>query len=145
MADDVIKRMINRMENTFQDFEQTFREFERNLGTDMDVQAAHVPVDITETDDTITIVADLPGIEKNQIDVDVTTTTLQVHARDEREVTEEGKDYVRQERQSRNYQRSIRLPAPVDPSSADATYRDGVLTIDLEKKADTNGTSISIN
>jgi HSP20 family protein len=140
---------METMEQRFRDLEQTFRELEqdfdtRDFGGELRNRFGSVPVDVAETDDTITVKADLPGIEKDQIDVNVTENTVTIQAQDDREVREEGTDYIRQERRARNYNRTIRLPATVTPGTAQATYDEGVLTITATKESSGSGTSVDI-
>jgi len=75
--------------------------------------------DVVEEDDKIKVVIDMPGVEKEDIKVYVSEDgrTLTVDAR--------GKD--------RKYHKEIKLPAAVDPNKAKATYKNGVLSIELEK------------
>ncbi|MEM1598257.1 MAG: archaeal heat shock protein Hsp20 [Pyrobaculum sp.] len=75
--------------------------------------------DIVEEDDKIKVVVDMPGVEKEDIKVYVSEDgrTLTIDAK--------GKD--------RKYHKEIRLPAAVDPNKAKATYKNGVLSVELEK------------
>ena len=75
--------------------------------------------DIVEENDKIKVVIDMPGVEKEDIKVYVSEDgkTLTVDAK--------GKD--------RKYHKEIRLPAAVDPNKAKATYKNGVLSVELEK------------
>ena len=75
--------------------------------------------DVIEEEDKIKIVMDLPGVNKEDIKV---------------RISEDGKKViVSAKSEDRRYYKEVDLPAKVDPSSAKATYRNGVLTIDLEK------------
>ncbi|MCC6021339.1 MAG: Hsp20/alpha crystallin family protein [Thermoproteaceae archaeon] len=75
--------------------------------------------DVVEEDDKVKVVLDMPGVDKDEIKIYVSEDgrTLTVDAR--------GKD--------RKYHKEVRLPAAVDPQKAKATYRNGVLTVELEK------------
>ena len=75
--------------------------------------------DIIEEDDKIRVVVDMPGVEKEDIKLYISEDgkTLTIDAK--------GKD--------RKYHKEIRLPAAVDPNKAKATYKNGVLTVELEK------------
>ncbi|MEZ0319147.1 MAG: archaeal heat shock protein Hsp20 [Pyrobaculum sp.] len=75
--------------------------------------------DIVEEDDKIKVVVDMPGVEKEDIKIYVSEDgrTLTIDAR--------GKD--------RRYHKDIRLPAAVDPNKAKASYKNGVLSVELEK------------
>lgn len=151
MSNDTFRRMMERMEDTFRDLESTFRDFEHDFDKQFGDQFEQIkgrigsfPVDVQETDSNVVVKADLPGIEKDQIDVNVTEYSINIQAQDEREVKEEGKNYVRQERRAQNYQRSIRLPVEVDPGSAEANYTNGVLTVTLAKTDTGKGSNIEI-
>lgn len=123
---DTFQRMMDRMEDMF-------REFDVDLDQQLPQRAGRLPVDIEETGGQLIVCADLPGIEKDQITLQVTEDTISIDATDEREVTEEGKNYVRQERRNRRYKRRLDLPVTVDPDSADAEYKNGVLTVTIDK------------
>jgi HSP20 family protein len=75
--------------------------------------------DVVEEDDKIKVVVDIPGVEKEDIRLHVSEDgrTLMVDAR--------GKE--------RRYHKEVRLPAAVDPNKTKATYRNGVLSVELEK------------
>jgi len=76
-------------------------------------------VDVFETDSEVIVVAEMPGVEKEKIDV---------------KVTEDGKTLViSASNEDRKYYKEVDLPAKVDPSSAKATYRNGVLEVKLKK------------
>ena len=77
-------------------------------------------VDVYEEDDRIRLVADLPGVEKDAIDLKCDGKTLTVSAASNR----------------REYDERIRLPARVDEHSADASFRNGVLEVTFDKLED---------
>jgi HSP20 family protein len=92
-------------------------------------------VDLVERDDTFVVTADLPGFERDDVEVTVTDHTLRIEAGGEttdREEDEEGR-YLRQERRHRSVDRSVRLPEEVDTDAATGTMRHGVLTVTLPK------------
>lgn len=123
---DPFQQMRNRMEEMF----NSFREIEQQIP---EAGSAAVPVDIEETDGKITVAADLPGVDKDQIEVAATADSLSIKASHDEEIEEEQKNYYRRERSSRHFKRTVALPAPVDPDSAEAKYENGVLTVTLEK------------
>lgn len=132
---DPFREMYERMNRMFRDL---------SAETGLDVEATNLPVDIEETDDQVVVTADMPGIAKDNIHVQVRGDRLHLAAESETEVEEEGKDYVRRERSTRSYSRTVRLPAPVDQASAEATYDDGVLRIELDKLEKDGGTEIDV-
>ncbi|MFA9516826.1 archaeal heat shock protein Hsp14 [Halopenitus sp. H-Gu1] len=137
----------------FEEIEQLFdrmgREFEQ-IGGDLESSlGGGFNVDVTEDDETITVVADLPGYDRDEIDVTLADRTLTIAAeRSEEHADEESDDdvqYHRRERRSRSVSRRIRLPADVDESAVSASYNNGVLTIELPKQtADAGGHHIDV-
>ncbi|RLE49567.1 MAG: Hsp20/alpha crystallin family protein [Candidatus Methanomethylicota archaeon] len=84
-------------------------------------------VDVMESGDYIKVYAELPGVEKEDIKLNATENTLTISVDTEK----------------RKYYKEISLPSPVKPETAKATYRNGVLEVQLEK-AKKPGTSIKI-
>ena len=127
---------MSRRNNPFEDIEELFdrmsRSFEgRGVGG---MSGMHdVSVDVSETDDEVVVTADLPGYEKDDIEVGVKERRLTVEAERAEESEDEGERYLRQERTHRRVSRSVTLPEAVDEGAASATYRNGVLTVTLPK------------
>jgi HSP20 family protein len=119
-----------------EDMNRLFDEFfeGRGLAPWGERVGAFVPkVDVNETDGEYTIDAELPGMTEDEIDVSVTDegVLLQGEKKHEEKKTEGGRTYT--ERSSGSFQRLIPLPAAVDPEKADATFKNGVLTLSLPK------------
>ena len=94
-----------------------------------------VSVDVSETDTDVVVTADLPGYEKEDIEVGIKDRRLTVEAERSHESEDRDADerFVRQERTHQRVSRSVSLPADVDEDAATATYRNGVLTVTLPK------------
>jgi HSP20 family protein len=90
--------------------------------------------DIQETDKEIIVRAELPGIEKKDIDLKITESMLGIKAEKKAEAVEKKKGFFRQERSYAGYQRAFSLPAKVIPDKAKAEFRNGVLTVTIPKK-----------
>ena len=90
-------------------------------------------VDIYEEDEKIVIKAELPGVDKKDIHVDVKdhVLTLTGERSFENEVKEES--YHRKERAFGKFHRSFTLPEGLDPGKIDADYKDGVLKIEIPR------------
>ena len=90
-------------------------------------------VDIYETEDSIRLMAELPGIDKNDVSVEVKEGTLLLKGEKKfcKDVKEE--DYHRLERSYGSFLRSFALPNTVDKENVKARYKDGVLEITLTK------------
>ncbi|WP_254542887.1 Hsp20/alpha crystallin family protein [Halomarina pelagica] len=131
--------------NPFEEIERMFEEMNEGLRTFDTGLTQGVPIDVVETDDSFVVTADLPGYEKSDIDVRLSGSTLVVSAERsaEEEEAEEG-SYVRRERTRESVTRSVRLSERVDPSSTNASYNNGVLTVTLSKESTDSGESIPI-
>ncbi len=101
-------------------------------------------VDVHETKDSLVLVAELPGIKQEDIQVSIEgdTLTLKGERKLEKEVNED--QYHRVERSYGKFERSILLPSMVDAGRVKATYRDGVLEIQLPKKEEAKPKAIKV-
>ncbi|GKZ14164.1 type III effector protein [Haladaptatus sp. W1] len=119
-------------------FDDLFREIERMMndmmGGNVDMQVdtgttgfgADTHVDIHEDDELIRVIADLPGVEKNDIDLKCDGEAMTISAASDH----------------REYDERIALPARVDESSAKATYNNGVLEVTFEKTDESANISV---
>jgi len=91
------------------------------------------PVDVVENENELTLRLDLPGVNLQEIDIQLTgeTLTLRGERRFERR---EGEGYVHLERPYGTFQRSFNLSVPVQADRVRADYKDGVLTVTLPKE-----------
>lgn len=90
-------------------------------------------LDISEKGDTITIRADVPGVDPDKIEVTVQDDLLTLRGSKEESHEEKGENFLRSERRFGSFLRQITLPAPVDESKVHATYKDGVLRVELTR------------
>ncbi|KPK45640.1 MAG: molecular chaperone [Nitrospira bacterium SM23_35] len=90
-------------------------------------------VDVSETVKDVVIRAEIPGMDPKDIDVSVHGDVLTLRGERKKEHEEKGEDFHRIERSYGAFSRSIRLPAEVDANKVNATYKDGVLKINLLK------------
>ncbi len=92
------------------------------------------PVDVVDEGDKIRVVAEIPGVDKDDLDVRVFEDSVVIRAERKNEKERKDKGYYLKERSYSSYYRTIALPAPVIPEEAEATYRNGVLELVLPKK-----------
>jgi HSP20 family protein len=90
-------------------------------------------IDVIERDDDIVVKAELPGVDKKDLDVSVTDNSVTIKASTRRETKEEKGDYYRQEISSGYVTRTVGLPSAVDATRATAELKDGVLQLTLGK------------
>ena len=102
-------------------------------------------VDVTESDMDYTVVAEIPGAKKEDIQVSVERGTVMISAKIEKASEEkDGERVIRRERYSGSMQRAFTLDTNIDESKVDASYQDGVLRLVLPKREATPQKSISI-
>jgi HSP20 family protein len=91
-------------------------------------------LDVLDRDKDILIRAEVPGVEKKDIDVSISDGTLVIKGSVSRESKEERKDYYRCEISQGNFSRSLVLPNGIDATKISANLKDGVLEIVLPKE-----------
>ena len=89
---------------------------------------------IIERDDEIIINAELPGVNKDDLNITVTENTITIRGTTKKEISEEKGEYHRREISSGTYSRTLTLPANVDGTRARSVFRDGVLEVTLPKQ-----------
>ncbi|MFB6174963.1 MAG: Hsp20/alpha crystallin family protein [Candidatus Nanohalobium sp.] len=126
---DGVEDLFDQMQKMFEDVQDTGRDLASDfVGT--------LPVDIQEEDNEYVITADLPGVEKDEINITGDETQVEIHAESEAELKEENEKYIRRERRSRSFRRTVAWPQPVEADTISAEYEDGVLEIRAEKQED---------
>ena len=102
-------------------------------------------VDVYESNGSIVVKAELPGVDKNDISVDVKgrVLTLRGERSNDKEVKED--NFYRKERFYGKFQRAFTLPMEVDPEQIKAEYKDGVLKVEVPKPEDQKPKEITIN
>lgn len=122
-----------------------FEPFARFTTEDEDlVSGAWVPpVDVAETQDRILVRAEVPGVRQEDIQVEFENGLLTI--RGERKIEKhEGVTWHRVERIYGNFSRSFTLPRTVDPEKIAASYREGILEIEVPKKEEAKPKQIRI-
>ncbi|MHC1567544.1 MAG: Hsp20/alpha crystallin family protein [Candidatus Syntropharchaeia archaeon] len=90
--------------------------------------------DVINRESEIVVRADIPGVDKEGISVELKGNTLEINAEKKKEEEEKGEGFIKKERYYSKYYRQIELPTEVDKERIDATFKDGVLEIKLPKK-----------
>ena len=101
--------------------------------------------DINETNDHYLISFDMPGVKKEDIEIETQGNQLNVYGERQRETKEMSEDKVlRHERSYGKYSRSFILPTSIDSNKIEAHYEDGVLNIALPKTETAKGRKVQI-
>jgi HSP20 family protein len=90
-------------------------------------------IDIVETDKDVVATAEMPGLEKSDININLTEDVLEISTETKQEEEKKEKGFVYKERRSGSYYRTISLPSAVDPDNTKATYNNGVLQVTMPK------------
>ena len=112
------------------------RVFDRFWGkhSGLSLTGLKVPaVDVIEKKDKVLVKAEIPGIDKKDIDVSVDTDVLTIKGETKREKEEEKDNYYYSERTYGSFYRDIQLPTAVQKDRIKANYKDGILTVELPK------------
>ncbi len=88
------------------------------------------PVDIYQTENRLVVLVELPGVSREEMELRIDGDFLTVSGSKERG-GEEGEVFRRMERNTGSFERSMRIPAPVDASAASASLSEGVLRVVL--------------
>ncbi|MCE4541787.1 MULTISPECIES: Hsp20/alpha crystallin family protein [unclassified Caballeronia] len=105
-----------------------------------------VKIDVSETDAVYQVKAELPGVEKKDIDVKLDRNTVSIHAKSERnKEVKEGERLIRRERYAGEVSRTFSLGSEIDEAGASAQYQDGILTLTLPKKASADQKRLQIS
>ena len=101
--------------------------------------------DVRETDEAIVVTMDLPGVNKEDVDISVTDNELRVIAEKSSESETSEKEYHKRERVYRRFERDVALPVAVKAEEAKARLESGVLEVTLPKEVTTTKKKINID
>jgi HSP20 family protein len=101
-------------------------------------------VDVIEDDDKVVVKAELPGLTDKDVDISVVDNTLTIKGEKKQEEEKKEKGYHRLERSYGMFQRSIMLPASVTSEKAKASFKNGVLEIELPKQEEAKPKQIKV-
>jgi HSP20 family protein len=131
-------------------FEDFFKDFGKGFWVKPFAMPAEteltMKIDVKEDDKAFSVKADIPGVKKEDIQVDVDEDYVSVRAEAKQEKEEKkGEKVVYSERSYGMVSRSFSLPAAVDAKGAKAEYKDGVLSLTLPKKSNGSAKRIAIS
>jgi HSP20 family protein len=143
---------MDRTTDPFDDLERLFDRMSQQFGgLEHQLGGATVSVDVRETAEEFVLTADLPGVEADDIDLQVSDgRRVEIGAERaeavETEETDETGHFVTRERHRETFERTVSLPEAVDEEAAEASYDAGVLTVTLPKRTvDADGTDIPVS
>lgn len=128
---DEIERLFENMSRQFEDASLSWgdREPFARFSTGFETMA----IDVVDHEDEFVVTVDLPGFDRDEIDVRVMDHRLTIEAAHEEEIEEGDETYLRQERSHRELTRTITLPDAVEEDAVTAHMKNGVLTVTCPK------------
>ena len=126
------------IDDVFDHMQKMFNQFQ-----DIADPRGGMPINVKEEDGEVVVSADMPGVQKEDINLKADAEGLEISAESSEEIKEENEKYIRKERSSRTYRRKVGWPTEVDPETVSAEYNDGVLTVRADKE-DTKGWDIEV-
>jgi HSP20 family protein len=136
-------REVSALDRMNRLFRASFQEADRDESLNTSTFAP--AVDVYEDEHNVTLKIEVPGIDEQDIDVQVENNTLTVHGERKIEKEEKEENYRRVERKYGSFTRTFTLPTTVNTESVSATYDKGVLNIALPKKAEAKPKQIKVN
>ena len=134
---ETLQNRINRM------FEDSFGRT-RDPQNTMDLCAWRPPVDIYETDNGMVIAAELPGVGRENMSVELKDNILTLKGERPANPNIKGRRYYRQERCYGTFQRSFTLQQVIQPNLIKATFKDGMLEIEIPRPEDDQPKQITV-
>ena len=135
-----ISAIQEKMNQLFEDTMSRTRGREERLGAGMWTPA----VDIYETNEVVVVKAELPGLTKDQIGIEVKDGLLSLKGERKIEKNVKEENFHRIERAYGTFQRSFSLPASVDQERISASLKDGILELTLPKKEQARKRQINV-
>jgi len=147
------------IQNALSDFDRYFESF---FGDSLLAPAAriinHMPaVDVRETENAYVLEMELPGYDEKNIEIHVDGSSLSIASKQEelRDANDKGSagnqdsagsqgTYILRERRINSFSRSFKLPENADPEAVSAVFKNGILSLEIKKRAEAQKRSIQI-
>lgn len=109
--------------------------FNRTLGQRVSDGMLRPTLDLGATDQTYTISVEVPGVDEKDVKVEIVNDTLTIRGEKKQESEEKDKNYYRIERSYGSFQRVLSLPEDANQDGIAATFKNGILTVTMPRKA----------
>ena len=138
-----LQRMADQMDRMFEGFGLGSR-WTRPLWRETGTEAWAPEIDVFQKNNELKIRADLPGLKREDVTVEINDDTVSIQGERRREHEEEREGYYRTERSYGSFYRVIPLPEGTITEEAKATFRDGVLEITIPAPPASKGRRLEI-
>jgi len=142
----------NTIQNALSDFDRYFESF---FGDSIMAPAARMlnrmpAVDVRETENAYVLDMELAGYDEKNIEVNVDGTSLtiaskQEEAREDKKGGENEGTFILRERRVSSFSRSFKLPENANPEAVNANFKNGILSLEIKKRAEAQKKTIQIN
>ncbi len=139
-----MKRMQAEMERAFRNFMEApmmkeLRKREKELS-----EIRKPLADVIETESSVIATIEMPGVDKDDIVMKLTETSLDIKAEKKKEAEIKKKGFYSRERTYKGFHRFLTLPAAVEPNKAKTEFKNGILRIEIPKKKAKKKTEITL-
>jgi len=138
--------------NPFEEFDRLQAEMGRlfnlvNLpdGEGVFDRASSPPIDVVETQDEYLVFADLPGLDRKDIELSLASNVLTLGGERKEGSESDKRRFYREESWTGSFRRTISLPNTIDPEKISAELKDGVLEVRIGKKAEVKPRQIAVS
>lgn len=115
------------------------------IGKTLDYDTKFVPLDLVDNGKEYKILAEMPGISKKNIEINITSNDISICGNTKTDIKKDEEGFLRRERTYSTLCRNLSFPQEVNPDKASATLNEGILEIKVAKvKASNKGRKISI-
>jgi HSP20 family protein len=141
----MMRRITDEMDRLFENFGLGRSFFPSDLGSESSASLWSPHVEVSEREGKIVVYADLPGVKKEDVSVEINPDSITIQGQRHQESTRDERGYYHSERVYGSFFRTIPLPEGADIENASATFRDGVLQIEVQApKPKSHGRTLEI-
>lgn len=137
-------RTRSDIENIFEEFFNDFNRLSFPLISSGRITEALPRLNISETDNKYHIEAELPGVKQNDVEIKLDNNILTIKGNAEENTEKKDRNYFMRERYQGSFQRSLTLPNNVNEDEISATFKDGILNIEIAKKHESSSKRIEV-
>jgi HSP20 family protein len=132
------------IERTLEEMNRVFDVFSGPVGLRSMPVGTFPALNVYDAGDKLVVTAEMPGVDPKDIDLNVVENNLTISGKRDAAPEDQQVQYYRRERFSGQFSRSISLAEKVNPDAVKATYKNGILTIELPKAQEAKPRSIKI-
>jgi len=129
---------------TLEEMDRMFGQMGQPLGVRSVPRGTFPAINIYEQDNGIVLMAEVPGVKPEQLDLTVLGDSVTLKGQRQEEELPDGERFYRRERPAGSFDRTVTLPEAVNPDSVQAQYKDGVLKVRMEKAEQAKAKKITI-